>query len=239
MDPTNEAPLSRQELAEIARIRASFCAFVNVHFTTLPDLAFVQRIRGNEFMSALKALANDEIIHTDLAKGASLMQRYVRSTLDMDETKLSEQLGVDRTKLYRGVSPGYGPQPLYEAVWGTRLSDATAVLRELAGIYRESGMAISPDASERLDYVGVELDYQQQLALREAEAWEAGEEEKAKGLLGKEAEFLGEHLGQWVPAFIEKAVEMAETDFYRGHMLMLRGFLADEQERLRTLLDEA
>jgi hypothetical protein len=30
----------------------------------------------------------------------------------------------------------------------------------------------------------------------------------------------------------------AETDFYRGHLMMLRGFLSKEQEQTRALLDE-
>ena len=31
---------------------------------------------------------------------------------------------------------------------------------------------------------------------------------------------------------------MAQTDFYRGHLMMLRGLIAEEQERVQMLLDE-
>jgi TorA maturation chaperone TorD len=239
MQPIDETPLSGRDLAEIAGARASLCRFLNVPFTTLPDLGFVERIRGSEFVSALGALAGDEVVHSDVAAGASLMLGYIRSTMEMEEGKLLEELGVDRTRLYRGVAPGYGPPPPCEAVWSPRASDSAAVLRELAEIYREAGMALSPEARERLDYIGVEMEYHQQLAMREAEAWEAGEGEKARGLLDRQAEFLGRHVGLWAPHFVEKALSMAETDFYRGHLMMLRGFLAGELERIRLLLDDA
>jgi len=238
MEPIDDAPLKREELAEIARSRASFCAFVNAHFTTLPDPGFVERIRSEEIISALGALADDHVLHTDVTTGASLMLGYLRSTAHVEPSELSEKLGVDRTRLYRGLAPNYGPPPPCEAVWSRRSADTTVVLQELAAIYRESGMAISPEARERLDYIGVELDYQRQLALREAEAWQAGDDQKAGELLRRQADFLSEHMGQWVPPFIEKALSMAETDFYRGHLVMLRGFLAGEEERIQALLEE-
>lgn len=238
MEPISETPMTRQERAAIARVRASFSAFVNVHFTTLPDAVFVQRIRSREFATALDALASDHSI-PDLAAGAALMQSYVNSTLDTSEAQLSEALGVDRTRLYRGVAPGYGPPPPCEAVWMTSAGDTVAVLKQLADVYLAAGMMLSPEARERLDYVGVQLDYLSRVARSEAEAWEVGEEAKGRELLQQQAEFLSAHLAQWLPAFIEKALPEAVTDFYRGHMMMLRGFLNAEQERLPALLAEA
>ena len=238
MIPTDVMPLNEQDLAELAQARASFFAFLNVHFTTLPDLEFVQRIRGEEVTCVLDALVADETLHPDVIAGASLMRSYLRSTLKMVVPKLAEELCVDRTRLYRGVSPSYGPPPPNEVVWGNRASSVALVLQEIAEIYRQAEMAVSPEAHERLDYIGVELDFQYQLAQREAEAWRAGDQDKARGLLKRQADFLPDHLGQWFPAFVERALTYAETDFYRGHMQMLRGFLADEQRRLQELVEE-
>jgi TorA maturation chaperone TorD len=103
------------------------------------------------------------------------------------------------------------------------------VLKALADVYVAAGMAMSSDARERLDYIGIELEFLRMLALRELEAWEAGQEANAKSLLRQQSKFVGEHLVHWVPAFVERALTQAETDFYRGHMRMLLGFLDDEQ----------
>jgi putative dimethyl sulfoxide reductase chaperone len=234
----NESVSHFQDLSEIARARASMFAFLNIHFNNLPDQTFVKHIRSDNFALALKDLQGDETLGTDTATGAGLMQSYLHSTVGMNPTELSDALGVDRTRLYRGLSPSYGPPPPYEGVWSKTERNVTAVLQTVSGIYQADGMTVSPNAKDRLDYVGVELDYLYQLAMREAQAWDASEQEKASGLLARQDAFLSEHLGQWIPAFVEKALTQAETDFYRGHLMMLRGFLVQEQEQTRALLDE-
>lgn len=234
---TDDPALNPQEMASIARARAAFYSFLNVHFTTLPDVAFVERIRSGEIASMLEALVNDESAGIDIATGASLMRAYLDKTRSDDQSQLAENLGVDRTRLYRGVSPRYGPPPPYEMVWSKTWQDVR-LLEMLAGIYRETGLAPSPDVKERSDYIGVELDYMRELALREAAAWEAEASESATKLLESQQAFMNEHLGEWVRGFIEKALEWVKTDFYKGHLFMLRGFIASEQQELASLVEE-
>ena len=238
MDSMNETPLTAQELAELARARANFYAFVNIHFTNLPDMTFINHVRGSNFLDALDTLLHDESMPEDVTKGAALMRGYLDSTMPTEGAKLSEMLGVDRTRLYRGLSPSYGPPPPYEAVWSKTDKNVPNVLVTISGIYQQVGMAVSQDARDRIDFVGVELDYEYQLAMREAEAWQAGETEKATDLLKQQEMFMREHLGMWVPGFVEKALTMAETDFYRGHLMMLRGFLVAEEERMQVIMED-
>lgn len=238
MEPTEETPFTPEELAAIARGRAALCAFLNVHFTTLPDEPFVSHLRSEEFSQALTALAaadNDP----EVAKGAVLMRGFLAANLKTAPAELSQTLGIDRTKLYRGVSPEYGPPPPHEAVWDKRVTDQVVVLKALADVYVAAGVGMAEQARERLDYIAVELDFLRVLAVREMEAWQAAKSEEAKLALGQQLTFVRDHLGMWVPAFVEKALPMAQTDFYRGHLAMLRGFLAAEQQRLEFLLDAA
>lgn len=232
MHPDLEPDLTPADLAEAARARASFCAFLNIHFTTLPDLGFVERIRSQQFGAVLDALAGNPDVEGELASGALAMRSFIVAQADAEPGALSDTLGVDRTRLYRGVSPTYGPPPPYEAVWGKGVTNVSAVLQVIAGIYRRNGMTVAPGAAERPDYVGIELDFLSTLATREAEAWESGDAAAARALITEEKAFLADHVGAWVPAFVERALAMAETDFYRGHLLMLRGFLVSEVERL-------
>lgn len=229
MDMTDDAALNPQELAGAARARAAFYSFLGAHFTTLPDAAFVERMRSEDFTSMLEALVNDESVEADVATGASLMGAYLEKTREDDVPQLAEELGVDRTRLYRGVTPAYGPPPPYETVWTrSRAGQDIGILQTLAGLYREQGLAPSPDLKERLDYIGVELDFMRELALREAAAWESGKPETAATWVEAQQAFMNEHLGEWAPAFIEKALEWAKTDFYKGHLHMLRGFIEGE-----------
>ena len=237
MNMANDAELNPQELANIARTRAAFYSFLSVHFTTLPDQAFVERMRGEDMSSMLEALVNDESVEADITAGASLMRDHLNKTRNVEMSELSQALGVDRTRLYRGLSPSYGPPPPYEMVWSKTRQDV-GLLVDLAGTYREMGLSPSPDVSERMDYIGVELDFMRELALREAAAWESNSPESAAKLLESQHVFLDAHLREWVPFFVDKALEQAETDFYRGHLHMLRGFIASEQQELASLLAE-
>jgi TorA maturation chaperone TorD len=209
---------------------------LNLHFSTIPDIAFVERLYDGEVNAALKSLMKDEIIETEISEGASLMVDFLENQRGEEKGKLSEILGVDRTRLYRGVAKGYGPPPPYEMVW-SKLAEGFEVLKIVAGKYREAGLEPSAEARERIDYIGLEMDFMVELARREAEAWQAGETETAMRLLASQKAFLDEHIGAWVPSYIEKALEHSETDFYRGHMKMIRGFLAAQKQELELLVE--
>jgi TorA maturation chaperone TorD len=238
MQTSSDAEPNPMELANAARARAAFYAFLSVHFTTLPDAAFVERMRSQEIASMLKSLANDESVAGEIAAGAIQMGAFLKQTQSEAADRLAEKLGVDRTRLYRGVTPQYGPPPPYEMVWSKTKPDVS-LLTELAEIYRNKGLAIAPDAKERLDYIGVEMDYMGELSRKEASAWEAGDFDTASELLQAEHAFLSQHLGSWTPAFFEKAMGYAETDFYKGHLRMLGGFFANERQELAQLLKES
>ncbi len=235
---TDQVVENPQELAQLARARAAFLSFLNLHFQVLPDVSFVERVRNGDLTSVLEALKSDPSDDVEIATGASLMEDFIDKTRNVDAAKLSDDLGVDRTRLYRGVAPSYGPPPPYEMVWSKNVQDIS-VLTTIAGIYAEAGLATSPDAHNRVDYIGVELDFVRELASREAAAWESGDADTANKWLKVQSSFMSEHVGAWVPAFIDKAMQQVETDFYKGHMLMLRGFLKSEQQELSELVSEA
>ncbi len=227
---------AEERLLDLTRARASFYGFVNLHFMELPDERFAASLREAEFISALESLAQSHDVHREIARGVSLMGSYLTATGNCPPRELSQQLGVDRTRLYRGVSPTYGPVPPYEALWigKNRGSD---VLPEMAGIYQSSGFALQEGIQERLDYIGVQLSYMEQLATREIETREAGRKEEVRAVLTCEKAFLEDHLGKWIPSFVKSALERAQTDFYRGHLYMLQGFIEQEREVMDKLRD--
>jgi putative dimethyl sulfoxide reductase chaperone len=230
----SETDQSMSNLAGLAQTRAAFSSFLNIHFTALPDEKFVEQIRHEDVVSMLKILPKDESVNEDIATGASLMEKFLYETQEDSLTRLSEKLGVDRTRLYRGLSPEYGPPPPYEMVWSQKWQEVS-LLQVLATLYRKNGLTPSSEVIDRQDYIGVELEFIHALAMREVAAWEAGDEEKAKSLLTIQKEFFLEHLSPWVPFFIEKAFEFVKTDFYQGHLLMLKGFILDQANVFSTL----
>lgn len=224
--------MNQHETQVLAKARASFCSFLALEFSHLPDKDFVTKIQSKSVRNFLSKLAEDENVHADIAEGASLMSAFLEANAETPAAELSNILGVDRTRLYRGVSPTYGPPPPYEAVWSPAAPAVNKFLAEISAVYKEDGLALSEDAYERPDYVGVELAFLEALASREMKALKAGEKKKASKLLERQKWFLESHLVNWVPLFIEKAFEFVKTDYYRGHLLMLRGFLLTQAEIL-------
>lgn len=229
--------LDSQELAPLARGRSSLYSLLELFFTRLPDASFIRQLRETHVVDRLQDLASDVEQHPDLVKGSATMRCFLKETAHLPEDGLAETLGVDRTRLYRGVSGTYGPQPPYEALWTSNKRDPGILLSQITAIYRESGLVVGGDTNERADYAGTELDYMACLAAREAEAWERKDADEAIETVRKEAAFV-KSFNEWVPKFVAQAESFAQTDLYRGHMLMLRGFLADEQERLNAMMDE-
>jgi TorA maturation chaperone TorD len=233
---TDQMEADVQELVEAAQARATFISFLNLHFTTLLDAAFVTRLRSEELSSVLEALAHDEANGEEVVAGAQLMLAYLERNRKMDLARLTEELGVDRTRLYRGVAKGYGPPPPNEMVW-SKVEGDFSVLQAVARFYREAGLEPSSEIKDRVDYIGVELAFLGELAQKEAQAWALGEMETAVHLLETQRNFVNDHVSQWTPYYIESALEHVKTDFYRGHLLMLRGFIQAEQQRLDLIAE--
>jgi len=227
------------EMAEISQTRSLSYSLVILPFTALPDPGFAETVLDNGFISILERLTQTMELPEDISSGARLMLEYLRAWPVSEISGLSEALGVERTRLYRGVAPGYGPPPPFEAVWTTRNDTVTKILQSLAEVYRRSGMALTAELRERPDSISVELEFQRQLVLREEEFWRKHASKKARECIRQQLAFLTEHLAAWVPRFIEEALLQAQTGFYRGHLTMLRGFLADEQDYLQTLLNDS
>ena len=148
MEASEDTPLSHEELAAVAGARAALAAFLNIHFTTLPDEKFVAHLRGPEFGQALEALAAADG-DAELARGAALMRGFLAEYAGARASDFAEALGVDRTRLYRGVAPGYGPPPPQEAVWDKRVPDPVEVLKALAAAYVEAGVGMAEQAARR------------------------------------------------------------------------------------------
>ena len=217
---------------ERAKMRASFYAFLNIHFTDLPNEPFTRELRKEEVSSVLHDLGQEMKMRPEIVRGASLMEAYLKETKEVDARDLAERLGVERTRLYRGVSPNFGPAPPYEALWVEKAGDLTELLQRISRTYAEGGFALRDDVHERVDYIGIQLDYVEQLVLKEISARESEDGKGVENVLHHQSTFLQEHLVKWVPRFVSSALGHARLDFYKGHLHLLNGFIEEESEFL-------
>ena len=226
-----------EDLQQIAEMREAFYAQIVVPFMVLPDQAYVQDLQSQNYLQALTDLAASEDFAADIQTGFGLMLAFLSAHKDKSTAELAEILGVDRTRLYRGVTPGFGVEPPLESVWSGEVDKTTVILQQLGQLYSQYGLGRDDSTHERLDYIGILLSFQHYLVRQEAEAWASNDDAQARSLLMAQAEFLHTHCLQWMFAFIEAALMKANTDFYRGHLTLLKGFLESEEETINELLE--
>lgn len=154
-------------------------------------------------------------------EGFSLMLHAVKA---LRETPPEEQktalnaLATDRTYLFRALAPGVGALPPYESYWAAT-TDAESIILQLKKDYRQGGLEMSDLVHDRPDYLGVELTYLATLT--------AGEEDSAIQEL--QTDFIGHHIGSWLPKYLESAKAQVSTEFYKGYLLALGLFIAQEK----------
>jgi len=186
----------------------------------IPDVALVEKLRiaGGD---CLKLTGENLEAPVGIEQGLQKMSDFIEATADLPGEEVQEQLAIDWTRLFRGVSPTYGPQPPYEGLFRPDLGDHIVVMQAVNRIYREIGVATSDENSNRPDYLGTELGFLSFLIQQMAKAGRAGESSDARHYAGVAEKFMKEHLSKWVAAFISEAYPHANTDFYKGVLLLI------------------
>lgn len=228
---TTDAQLSPSVSAAIARSRARLYDFVALHFNIVMDASFVDKIRTSEFRAILEAMGDGKDNEDPITLGALQMAVFIEKTRNEDTKPFADRLGAERTRLYRGISPDYGPVPPYAALWTGKKENEEQLLQKLTVFYQQAGVRLGSEHFERLDYLGVELAFMQVLADREADAWDNENEAEANSLFEVQKRFFNTHLS-WVSNYVNKALENTTADFYRAHLRILEGLMLAEEEIL-------
>ena len=226
-----DTSIKPSSIATVARTRAGLYSFIALHFNHVVNAELVDKIRDARFSEMLHAIADGRDSEDPLTIGAVLMAVFIQKTRGDDRQAVADRLGVERTRLYRGLSPNHGLTPPYEALWTGR-TENPVFLHGLAQFYQRAGVELVAKCPERLDYLGVELDFMRLLAEREAAAWDANDEGSAANLYMAQKQFFDEHLSGWTLHFVEKALDSVKNDFYRAHLHMLVGLIETEKVML-------
>ena len=194
-------------------------------FMHLPDDGFLDYINSTGFMRFFESLR--KLRHPVITKGADLIAGFLQGSKDAETRGLAERLAVDRTRLIR-MPHNISLRAPYESQYHKEMKTSSS-LKRLTTAYINAGF-IPADAKESPDFFCGELDFMRVLSERISK-----EPAKAGSLLVLQKDFLNEHLGKWIGAYINDASPYAETDFYRGCLMILQGFIEVEKDYLQNL----
>ncbi len=142
-----------------------------------------------------------------------------------------EEVGGEFTRLLGGIQEGLGPPPPFESVWREErlMGEATtAVIQAYAG----AGFAdLAPEAGPQ-DHLAAELRFIALLALREAEAWRAGDPTSARLRLAQQREFLERHPAAWAPRWADTLIRETRLPLFAALAGLIKAGLAQAAREL-------
>lgn len=169
---------------------------------------------SNRAMSLLDALGEDESLCGEVRAAAAAA---MREAAELGSEEWQKRIAVDRTRLFRGAGMGAGYTAPYESSWRSPDKPEAALL-DVAHLFAEAGLAIAHEATERLDYLGVELMFAAKLCRMQRE------EQNAR-YASVEEKLIDEHLRKWVPDYCESMSANANTAFMRFLSALITAYL--------------
>lgn len=218
-----------------ARDRATGYGFLAWLFLENPDVDFVQGMLRGDVASPAASRSDGAGMSLGIRAGLQAMSATLAGREGSSAEELCLELAVQRTRLFRGVAPGYGPPPPYETLFRCPEPSAEAeVMLQLRRFYREVRAEIPSGREERPDYLGLELELMRLLCEEESRLWGEGDAERAARWRATQRRFLCEHLLAWVPRFCEVVRKEPNVPFYHGVATLLASFLEEEAALLRS-----
>ena len=210
--------LTVKEKAERATGRSSIYGFMATIFREEITMDQLHQLKTQAF---IKALFEPE-------------SQFYDALLDKPEEQLIEDLAVEYARLFLGPDKHISP---HESVhherdggdWGALWGKSTV---EVKKFIESAGLEYITEYSGLPDHISVELEFMQQAARREAQAWESNDSEGALYCIKMEKKFLDDHIAKWIPLFCDKIIADAELSFYREIAKLTKHFIELEMEEI-------
>ena len=213
-----------ENIKKLAEHRSSIYGFLAAIYRQELTSELLQQMKAHRFQEVLSNL------------GVKLNNGFFQNS----EKELLEKLAIEYTRLF--VGPGKHISP-HESVHHKKEGGQSGQLwgeltAEVKRIIESSGLEYKSEFTGMPDHISVELEFMQQVVQREAQAWEAGDDETARLCLKNEKNFVDDHLLGWIPDFCEKVIETAEVPFYREMARLTRNFIEFEKQELKKLTED-
>ena len=218
------AKTEKLNIKELAGHRSSIYGFLAAIYRQELTSELLQQMKAYRFQEVLSNL------------GVKLNNGFFQNS----EKELLENLAIEYTRLFVGpgkhISPHESVHHKKEGVQSGQLwGELTA---QVKGIIESSGLEYESEYTGMPDHISVELEFMQHVVQREAQAWEADDDETALLCLKNEKNFVDEHLLGWIPVFCEKVIETAEMPFYREMARLTRNFIEFEKQELKKITED-
>ena len=212
----------KQERTAVARQRSNVYGLLATVYRQEVTSGLLQQIKGPQFLGVLSNLG--------IQLGDDFFQR--------NEEELLEEMAVEYTRLFLGPGKHVSPHESVhlqrdDAGQGQLWGESTV---EVKKFIESAGLDYTSEYKGLPDHISVELEFMQQVTLREEQAWREEDKDAALYRLRIEKKFIEEHLIRWIPIFCEKVISEAELPFYREMAALTRNFMEFEKGEIERIV---
>jgi TorA maturation chaperone TorD len=188
---------------------AGACTFLSRLFLEPVDESLMTVLRDGPVLGDWPMEADE-----DTVRGLQDMRAGTWTPLDV--------LLVDHRDLFEG--PDHVLACPFESVY---LSDEHLTFEvqtlDVRAFYNRFGVEAPSIGKEPDDHIGLELSFISHLCVLGLDAIEASDADAETAMIASIGDFLEQHLARWVDHCLDRVVEHATTDFYRGLGHLTRG----------------
>lgn len=210
----------KTEMMAVARQRSNVYGLLATVFRQEVTSEAFQKLKDPQFLGVMSGL------------GIELKKDF----LERPEEELLEDLAVEYARLFLGPGKHISPHesvhlPGGEGQSGQLWGESTV---EVKKFIESSGLHYKSEYTGLPDHISVELEFMEQVTLREEQAWKEEDKDGALHCLKMEKKFMEEHLILWIPIFCEKVMEEAELPFYRDMAALTKHFIEFEKDEVSS-----
>lgn len=202
--------MKQEEIRTLEEKSALFALLKEIYLRN-PDKTLVESIREIE---------PQELSDQSLKDALEKMKDYAVSSGTEEKDERFLNLKRDWTKLFRGVSPVYGPKAPYGLLQMEEFGEQK--MSELAALYIDGGYSEFQEKLERIDYIGFGFGFLSRLYLQILNAEDNKNDSELKRLNLCVTTFCRYFFKPWVEKFCEDAEKFAVTVFYKGVLDLTR-----------------
>lgn len=200
----------------------------------VPAREWLQPLIDNEVFTEAPFAETQPDVTAGLDLLAAWCHTYSHTNPSQDVLK---EIQVDYTNLFTGMRKH--PIAPWESVY---FNEERLVFqeqtRDVRAWYRRYGLEVLNVQKEPDDHIGLEMMFVAHLAQLGLSALDAEDDLQFTQMLTAQRDFLSKHLFLWAPLWCEQMLEFAQTDFYRGLALLVRGSLLELSVLLATPMPE-
>ena len=183
---------------------ATVLAFLAYMMNNAPDTALLEKLREN--------YKNDP---SDSAEIEEFWQKHK----DSGDKKIVEDMAADWARLFRGTLPGNVQKPPYAGIFISKDGLGTEIMVALKYMY--DNHSFTPTKEDRMDYLGIILDFMAGLLGSYASFAEKGQTAEAESCLRTLKEVCLKYTNTWLKTFGDQTLKNAQNPLYREYILTL------------------